>query len=196
MKKNKQKKITAKKLGNTTARKKKATVTRNAFRRALYRANKMIASGNSFYTQKLSMKDFKREYEQFGKRTGMLTSKKLDKNLKTFVQNEISSNTPKQCEAAAANLKKHLSNAVRALNKSKGGIDTISDTNKKYINVLRNAGALETKENKNDEKVISIIKDKLPTKDDFINVSDKYLKFKRLIIAEFGSNEYGEAYGS
>ena len=194
--KNKQKKITAKKLGNTAARKKKATVIRNAFRRALYRANKMIASGNSFYTQKLSMKDFKREYEQFGKRTGMLTSKKLDKNLKTFVQNEISSNTPKQCEAAAANLKKHLSNAVRALNKSKGGIDTISDTNKKYINVLRNAGALETKENKNGEKVISIIKDKLPTKDDFINVSDKYLKFKRLIIAEFGSNEYGEAYGS
>ena len=194
--KNKQKKITAKKLGNTAARKKKATVVRNAFRRALYRANKMIASGNSFYTQKLSMKDFKREYEQFGKRTGMLTSKKLDKNLKTFVQNEISSNTPKQCEAAAANLKKHLSNAVRALNKSKGGIDTISDTNKKYINVLRKAGALETKENKNGEKVISIIKDKLPTKDDFINVSDKYLKFKRLIIEEFGSNEYGEAYGS
>jgi len=194
--KNKQKKITAKKLGNTAARKKKATVTRNAFRRALYRANKMIASGNSFYTQKLSMKDFKREYEQFGKRTGMLTSKKLDKNLKTFVQNEISSNTPKQCEAAAANLKKHLSNAVRALNKSKGGIDTISDTNKKYINVLRKAGALETKENKSGEKVISIIKDKLPTKDDFINVSDKYLKFKRLIIEEFGSNEYGEAYGS
>ena len=33
--KNKQKKITAKKLGNTAARKKKATVTRNAFRRAL-----------------------------------------------------------------------------------------------------------------------------------------------------------------
>ena len=194
--KNKQKKITAKKLGNTAARKKKATVTRNAFRRALYRANKMIASGNSFYTQKLSMKDFKREYEQFGKRTGMLTSKKLDKNLKTFVQNEISSNTPKQCESAAANLNKHLSNAVRALNKSKGGIDTISDTNKKYIDVLRNAGALETKENKNGEKVISIIKDKLPTKDDFINVSNKYLKFKRLIIAEFGSNEYGEAYGS
>ena len=194
--KNKQKKITAKKLGNTAARKKKATVTRNAFRRALYRANKMIASGNSLYTQKLSMKDFKREYEQFGKRTGMLTSKKLDKNLKTFVQNEISSNTPKQCEAAAANLKKHLSNAVRALNKSKGGIDTISDTNKKYINVLRKAGALETKENKSGEKVISIIKDKLPTKDDFINVSDKYLKFKRLIIEEFGSNEYGEAYGS
>ena len=194
--KNKQKKITAKKLGNTAARKKKATVTRNAFRRALYRANKMIASGNSFYTQKLSMKDFKREYNKFGKRTGMLTSKNLDKNLKTFVQNEISSNTPKQCEAAASNLKKHLSNAVRALNKSKGGIDTISDTNKKYIVVLRNAGALETKENKNGEKVISIIKDKLPTKDDFINVSDKYLKFKRLIIAEFGSNEYGEAYGS
>ena len=194
--KNKQKKIAAKKLGNTAARKKKATVTRNAFRRALYRANKMIASGNSFYTQKLSMKDFKREYEQFGKRTGMLTSKKLDKNLKTFVQNEISSNTPKQCEAAAANLKKHLSNAVRALNKSKGGIDTISDTNQKYINVLRKAGALETKENKSGEKVISIIKDKLPTKDDFINVSDKYLKFKRLIIEEFGSNEYGEAYGS
>lgn len=188
--------ITAKKLGNTAARKKKATATRNAFRRALYRTNKMIASGNSFYTQKLSMKEFKREYEQFGKRTGMLTSKKLDKNLKTFVQNEISSNTPAQCESAAANLRKHLNNAVRAMNKSKGGIDTLNDTNQRYLQVLINAGALETKKNKNGEKVISIIRDKIPTKDDFINVSDKYLKFKRLIIAEFGSNEYGEAYGS
>ena len=196
MKKNKQKKITAKKLGNTAARKKKATVTRNAFRRALYRANKMIASGNSLYTDKLSMKEFKREYNKFGKRTGMLTSKNLDKNLKTFVQNDISSNTPKQCESAAANLKKHLNNAVRAMNKSKGGIDTLNDTNKRYLQILINAGAIETKKNKNGEKVVSIIKYKLPTKDDFINVSDKYLKFKRLIIAEFGSNEYGEAYGS
>ena len=194
--KNKQKKITAKKLGNTAARKKKATVTRNAFRRALYRANKMIASGNSLYKDKLSMKELKHEYEKFGKRTGMLTSKNLDKNLKTFVQNDISSNTPKQCEAAATNLKKHLNNAVRAMNKSKGGIDTLNDTNKRYLQVLINAGALETQKNKNGEKVISIIKDKIPTKDDFINVSDKYLKFKRLIIAEFGSNEYGEAYGS
>lgn len=196
MKKNKQKKITAKKLGNTAARKKKATVTRNAFRRALYRANKMIASNNSFFKEKLSMKEFKREYNQFGKRTGMLTSKNLDSNLKTFVQFAISSNTPLQCKTAAANLRKHLNNAVRAYNKSKGVIDTLNDTNKKYINVLRNAGALETVKNKNGEKVYSIIKDKIPTKDDFINVSNKYLKFKRLIIAEFGSREYGEAYGS
>lgn len=196
MKKSKQKKITAKKLGNTAARKKKAIVTRNAFRRALYRANKMIACGNSFYTQKFSMKEFKREYEQFGNRTGMLTSNKLDKNLKTFVQNEISSNTPKQCESSAANLGKHLNNAVRAINNSKGGIDALNDTNQRYIEVLKEAGALETKKNKNGEKVLSIIKDKIPTKDDFINVSSKYLKFKRLIIAKFGSNEYGEAYGS
>ena len=60
-------------------RKATANATRNSFRRALYRANKMIKSGNSFYKNALSMKEFKKEYEDFGKRTGMLKGKNLDK---------------------------------------------------------------------------------------------------------------------
>ena len=52
---------TTKKLANTAARKKRAAKMRNSFRRALYRANKLIDSGNSFYKNKLSMKDFKKE---------------------------------------------------------------------------------------------------------------------------------------
>lgn len=197
MKKNTQK-STTKKLMNTAAMKKRAAKTRNSFRRALYRANKMIASGNSFYPKekKLSMKEFKREYTQFGKRTGMLNGKNLDKNLKTFVDNAISNRTPTQCASAAANLMKHLNNAVRSLNRSKGGIETINDSNKRYIQVLIEAGALKTKKNDKGGNDYSIIREKVPNKEDLLAVNDKYIKFKRIIIEYFGDEEYAEAYGS
>ncbi len=196
MKKKTIKKSTTKKLANTAAMKKRAAKTRNSFRRALYRANKMIASGNSFYKNKLSMKEFKKEYADFGKRTGMINGKNLDKNLKTFVDNAISSRTPKQCASAVANLMKHLNNAVRALNRSKGGIETINDTNKRYIQVLIQAGALKTEDKEGDKKIYSIIKEKVPNKEDLLAVNDKYIKFKRIIIEYFGDEEYAEAYGS
>lgn len=197
MKKN-TKKSTTKKLMNTAAMKKRAAKTRNSFRRALYRANKMIASGNSFYPKekKLSMKEFKREYTQFGKRTGMLNGENLDKNLKTFVDNAISNRTPTQCASAAANLMKHLNNAVRSLNRSKGGIETINDSNKRYIQVLIQAGALKTKKNDKGGNDYSIIREKIPNKEDLLAVNDKYIKFKRIIIEYFGDEEYAEAYGS
>ena len=197
MKKN-TKKNTTKKLMNTAARKKRAAATRNTFRRALYKANKIIRAGSSFYQNELSMKEFKREYAQFGKRTNMLSSKKLEKNLKTFVQNGIRSETPRQCETAAANLMKHLSGAVRALNRSKGGLETISDSNQKYIKILKATNALTAEQNRKDSSKVtySLIKDKIPNKDDFMDVSNKYLRFKRLIIQEFGNQEYAEAYGS
>ena len=189
------KKSTTKKLMNTAAMKKRAAKTKNSFRRALYRANKMIASGNSFYKNELSMKEFKREYAQFGKRTGMLNGKNLDKNLKIFVDNQINNRTPTQCASAAANLRKHLNDAVIALNRSKGGIETINDSNKRYIQVLIQAGALKTEE-KDGKKVYSIIKGKIPNKEDLLAVNDKYLNFKRIIIEYFGDEEYSEAYGS
>lgn len=189
------KKSTTKKLANTAAIKKRAAKTRNSFRRALSRANTMIANGNSFYKNKLSMKEFKREYEQFGKRTGMLKGKNLNEKLKTFLYNEISNRTPKQCASAADNLMKHLDDAVAALNKSKGGIETINDTNKRYIQVLIQAGALKT-EKKDGKNVYSIIKEKIPNKGDLLAVNNKYLNFKRILIGYFGDEEYSEAYGS
>ena len=189
------KKKTTKKLANTAAMKKRVAKTRNAFRRALVRANTMIANGNSFYKNKLSMKEFKREYEQFGKRTGMLKGKNLDKNLKTFLYNEISNRTPKQCASAVANLMKHLDDAVRSLNRSKDGIETINDRDKRYIQVLIQAGALKTEE-KDGKKVYSIIKGKIPNKEDLLAVNNKYLNFKRILIGYFGDEEYSEAYGS
>lgn len=191
----KTKKIT-KKLMNTAARKKRVAQIKNSFGSALYRANTMIANGNSFYKNKLSMKEFKREYEQFGKRTGMLNGKNLNENLKTFLYNEISNRTPKQCASAVANLMKHLNNAITALNKSKGGIETINDSDKRYIQVLIQAGALKTEDKEGDKKIYSIIKEKVPNKEDLLAVNDKYLNFKRILIEYFGDEEYGEAYGS
>ena len=190
------KKSTIKKLMNTAARKKRVVQIRNSFGSALYRANKMIASGNSFYKNELSMKEFKREYQQFGKRTGMLNGKNLNENLKTFLYNEISNRTPKQCESAADNLMKHLDNAVSALNRSKDGIETINDSNKRYIQVLIQADALKTEDKKGDKKIYSIIKEKVPNKEDLLAVNNKYLNFKRILIEYFGDEEYSEAYGS
>lgn len=189
------KKSTIKKLMNTAAMKKRVVQNRNSFEKALYRANKMIASGNSFYQNKLSMKEFKREYTQFGKRTGMLNRKNLDKDLKTFLDNAISNKTPTQCASAAANLMKHLQNAVRSLNRSKGSITKLSNTNKKYIKVLKKASALKA-EDKDGKTVYFIIKEKVPNKEDLLAVNDKYLNFKRIIIEYFGDKEYAEVYGS
>ena len=187
------------------AAKKKAAATRNSFRRALYRANKMIKSNNSFYKKELSMKEFKKEYEDFGKRTGMLKGKNLDKNLKTFLANEISNRTPKQCESAVDNLIEHLNDAVDALNELKSNNELKSDINKlsntyqKYIQVLIKAGALKTDEEFEKSygmKSYSIIEEKIPNKEDLLTVNDKYLKFKRILVEYFGDKEYSEAYGS
>ena len=184
------------------AAKKKAAKTRNSFRRALYRANKIIKSGNSLYKNELSMKDFKKEYEDFGKRTGKLKGKNLDEGLKTFLGNQINSRTPKQCESAVDNLMKHLNDAVSALNKLEGDIDLegdikgLSNTNNKYIKVLEEIGALKTKKNEEGKDIYSIIEEKLPDSEDLRAVSNKYLNVKRTIIRYFGNQEYSEAYGS
>ena len=210
MKKNNIKKSTTKKLRSKVVKGKKsaknqkltavvaarkATANRNAFRRALYRANKIIKSGNSFYKMELSMKEFKKEYEAFGKRTGMLEGKNLDNKLKTFLGNEINSRTPKQCESAVDNLIKHLNDAVSAFNGVEGDINKLSDANKKYIKVLEEISALKTKEN-DGKNVYSIIEEKLPDSADLQAVSNKYLNIKRIIIKYFGNQEYAEAYGS
>ena len=186
---------TIKKLG-PSAKKVKAAKTRNSFRRALYRANKMIDNKNSFIKNNLSMKEFKREYQKFGKRTGMIKGKNLDKDLKTFLAYYVSDRTPEQCKTAADNLNRHLYNAVRSIRNSKGGIETISDNNKRYIQVLIEAGALKTETNEKGKTIYSIIREKVPNKEDFLTVNDKYLKFKRLVIKYFSETEYGEAYGS
>ena len=185
---------TIKKLGPSA----KAAKTRNSFRRALYRANKIIGSGNSYRNKnnKFSMKEFKSNYTDFSKQTNLIKGKNLDKDLKTFVDYYVNKRTPDQCKAAADNLKRHLNNAVRALNRSKGGKDTISDNNQNYIKVLKEAGALKVENNEKGKTVYSVIWEKVPNKEDFINVTNKYLNFKRKIIKYFGDQDYAEAYGS
>ena len=186
---------TIKKLG-PSAKKVRAAKTRNSFRRALYRANKIIDNQNSFIKKKISMKEFKREYKKFGGRTNLIKGKNLDKDLKTFVEYYINKRTPDQCKEAAANLRRHLNNAVVAINNSKGGYNTISNVNQRYIQVLIEAGALRTNNDKEGKTIYSILREKVPNKEDFIAVSDKYLNFKRIIIKYFGDKDYEEAYGS
>ena len=186
---------TIKKLG-PSAKKVKAAKTRNSFRRALYRANKIIDSKSSRYKNKLSMKEFKSEYKEFGEVTGMLKGKTLDKKLKTFVDYAINRRTPYQCKEAAANLRKHLSDAVRSFNRTKGGYEKIDNAYQRYIQVLMEANALKTGKNKDGKTFYSIVWEKVPNKEDFLNVSAKYLRCKRIIVKFFGDKEYEEAYGS
>ena len=178
------------------AAKKKAAKTRNSFRRALYRANKIIKSGNSLYKNELDMKTFKKEYVNFGNRTGKLKGKNLDEGLKTFLANQINSRTPKQCESAVDNLMKHLNDAVSTLNKLEGDTNKLSDANKRYIKVLEEISALKTEKNEEGKDVYSIIEEKLPDSEDLRAVTNKYLNVKRIIIKYFGDQEYAEAYGS
>ena len=186
---------TIKKLG-PSAKKAKAAKTRNSFRRALYRANKIIDNQHSFIKKNISMKEFKREYQKFGERTNLIKGKNLDRDLKTFVDYYINKRTPDQCKEAAANLRKHLSDAVRSFNRTKGGYEKIDNAYQRYIQVLMGANALKAGKNKDGKTVYSIVWEKVPNKEDFINVSDKYLNFKRLTIKFFGDKEYEEAYGS
>lgn len=179
--------------GKRAAKIKKLEIT--IFGKALYRANTMIANGNSFYKKELSIEEFEREYQQFGKRTGMLKGKNLNKDLETFLSYQINKRTPKQCETAADHLKKHLNAAVIALNVAEGDTNKLSDTNKKYIEVLKETDSLKTEE-KDGKEVYSIIKGKIPNKEDLLAVNDKYLSFKRIIIKYFGDKEYAEVYGS
>ena len=58
-----------------------------------------------------------------------------------------------------------------------------------------NAISKKSKE-RGDPKKWVLDEDKVPDAQDFANVSDKYLRWKRLIQLSFPGKEYGEAYGS
>ena len=108
----------------------------------------------------------------------------------------INIRTPKQAGTASDNLLKHLKKAVEELN-NVGDPKKASEKTQRYYNVMVQFSAVSKKsEKRGGPKKWILDEDKVPDAQDFANVSDKYLSWKRCIQQFFPGKEYWEAYGS
>lgn len=181
----------------TPEQKQIAKINRNTWRRALYTINKIIKSGASYRIDEFKgLKELKKKYKDFQKRTNLANTGNLEKDIKTFIQYDINKTTPKQAETAREHLSDHLHTAIKELNKV-GDPKKTSKRTQQYYNVMLQLNAISKKsEEKGGPKKWILDEDKVPNAEDFANVSDKYLNWKRWIQTFFPGKEYAEAYGS
>lgn len=177
----------------TPEQKQIAKITRNTWRRALYNINRIIKSGASYRIDEFKgLKELKKKYKEFQTRTNLANTGDLEEDIKTFIQKDINKTTPKQANTASEHLLDHLKQAIEELNKV-GDPKKASDRTQQYYNVMLKAKAISKE---GDPKKWTLDEDKVPTAEDFANVSNKYLNWKRWIQNFFPGQEYAEAYGS
>lgn len=181
----------------TPEQKQIAQIKRNTWRRALYNINRIIKAGNSYRIDEFKgLKELKKRYKEFQTRTNLAKTGNLEEDIKTFIQNDINIITSKQAEKASDNLSKRLIKAVEELN-NVGDPKKASEKAQKYYNVMIQFNAISKKsEEKGGPKKWTLNEDKVPDAQDFANVSDKYLAWKRWIQHFFPGKEYAEALGS
>ena len=181
----------------TPEQKQIAHIERNTWRRALYNINKIIKAGASYRIDEFKgLKELKKNYKEFQTRTNLANTGNLEEDIKTFIQKDINITTPKQAEAASGNLLKNLNKAVEELNKV-GDPKKASEKTQKYYNIMLQVNAISKKsEERGGPKKWTLNKNKVPNAQDFANVSNEYLRWKRLIQLSFPGKEYAEAYGS
>lgn len=176
----------------TPEQKQIAKINRNTWRRALYNINRIIKKGASYRVDEFKgLKELKKRYKEFQTRTNLANTGNLEEDIKTFIQKDINKTTTKQAETASAHLLNHLHTAIEELNKV-GDPKKASKRTQQYYNVMLKAKAI-SKEN---SKIWTLDEDKVPDVQDFANVSNKYLNWKRWIQEFFPGKEYAEAYGS
>ena len=181
----------------TPEQKQIAKIERNTWRRALYNVNRIIKAGASYRMDEFKgLKELKKNYKEFQTRTNLANTGNLEEDIKTFIQNNINIRTPKQAGTASDNLLKNLNKAVEEIN-NVGDPKKASEKTQKYYNVMLQIHAINKKsEKRGGPKKWTLDEDKVPNAQDFANVSDKYLNWKRWIQHFFPGTEYGEAYGS
>ena len=181
----------------TPKQKQIAQIERNTWRRALYNINRIIKAGASYRVDEFKgLKELKKNYKEFQTRTNVANTGKLEEDIKTFIHENINIRTPKQAEKASDNLLNNLKKAVEEINKV-GDPKEASEKTQKYYNVmLQNSTISKKSEKRGGPKKWILDEDKVPNAQDFANVSDKYLKWKRWIQQFFPGEEYAEAYGS
>ena len=181
----------------TLEQKQIAQINRNTWRRALYNINRIIKAGASYRVDEFKgLKELKKSYKEFQTRTKLANTGNLEEDIKTFIHENINIRTPKQAGTASDNLLNNLNKAVEELN-NVGDPKKASEKTQKYYHIMLQASAISKKsEKRGDPKKWTLDKDKVPDDQDFANVSDKYLKWKRWIQWFFPGKEYAEAYGS
>lgn len=181
----------------TPEQKQIAKINRNTWRRALNNINRIIKKGASYRVDEFKgLKELKKRYKEFQTRTNLANTGNLEEDIKTFIRNDINKATPKQAESASKNLLDHLNTAINELNKV-GDPKKASKRTQQYYNVMLQFNAISKKsEKRGDPKEWTLNEDKVPNEEDFANVSDKYLNWKRCIQQFFPGKEYAEAYGS
>ena len=89
-----------------------------------------------------------------------------------------------------------MNKAVEEIN-DVGDPKKASEKTQRYYNVMLQVNAISKKsEKRGGPKKWTLNENKVPNDQDFANVSDKYLKWKRWIQFFFPGKEYAEAYGS
>ena len=181
----------------TPEQKQKAKIERNTWRRALYNINRIIKTGASYRMDEFKgLKELKKSYKEFQTRTNLANTGNLEEDIKTFIHNNINIRTPKQAGTASANLLNNLRKAVKELNEV-GDPKRASEKAQRYYNVMLQASAISKKsEERGGPKKWILNEDKVPNAQDFANVNNKYLNWKRWIQTFFPGKEYAEAYGS
>ena len=181
----------------TPEQKQIAQIERNTWRRALYNINRIIKAGASYRVDEFKgLKELKKRYKEFQTRTNLANTGNLEEDIKTFIQKDINIRTPKQAGTARDNLLNNLNKAVKELNEV-GDPKRASEKTQKYYNVMLQVHAINKKsEERGGPKKWTLNEDKVPDAQDFANVSNKYLNWKRWIQYFFPGKEYGEAYGS
>ena len=181
----------------TPEQKQIAQIEKNTWRRALYNINRIIKAGASYRIDEFKgLKELKKSYKEFQTRTNLANTGNLEEDIKTFIHENINIRTPKQAEKASDNLLKNLKKAVEEIN-DVGDPKKASEKAQRYYNVMLQSGAISKKsEKRGGPKKWTLDEDKVPKGQDFANVSDKYLKWKRWIQRFFPGKEYAEAYGS
>lgn len=182
----------------TPEQKQIAKIERNTWRRALYNINRIIRVGASYRIDEFKgLKELKKSYKEFQTRTNLANTGNLEEDIKTFIQKGINIRTPKQADAASDNLLNNLEKAVKELNDVGGDPKKASEKTQKYYNVMLQVNAISKKsKERGGPKKWTLDKDKVPDAQDFANVNDKYLRWKRMIQRFFPGKEYAEAYGS
>ena len=181
----------------TPEQKQIAQIEKNTWRRALYNINRIIKAGASYRIDEFKgLKELKKSYKEFQTRTNLANTGNLEEDIKTFIHENINIRTPKQAEKASDNLLNNLKKAVEEIN-DVGDPKKASEKAQRYYNVMLQSGAISKKsEKRGGPKKWILDEDKVPKGQDFANVSDKYLKWKRWIQRFFPGKEYAEAYGS
>ena len=176
----------------TPEQKQIAKINRNTWRRALYNINRIIKKGASFRIDEFKgLKELKKRYKDFQKRTNLANTGNLEEDIKTFIQYDINKTTAKQAKTASEHLLDHLHTAIEELNKVEDP-KKASKRTQQYYNVMLKTKAIS----KEGPKKWKLDEDKVPNAEDFANVSEKYLNWKRWIQTFFPGKEYAEAYGS